>query len=294
MTTIKKSYIKNHDLFFKYSKSYYLGALLFPFDKFKLICAFYGFVRHIDNIVDEFQDKEKLEIEKGKFFSMYDSGVCKDNFYLALLDTINKLKLPRDVFERFFDSMEMDINNVSYETMDDLKKYMDGSAKVIGEVMLYIMVNNSSPELIKYARKLGEAFQLTNFIRDIKEDYNMNPKRVYIPNEYLKKYNVTFENEIVDDRFIRMIRELIIINRTLYKEAQKGIDCLPDEDRAAIQLSKNLYSSILNEIEDSSYELFGSKIKVSFYSKLWKTYKTLGIINLGKVIINYMFYAYCF
>ena len=269
MTTIKKSYIKNHDLFFKYSKSYYLGALLFPFKKFKLICAFYGFVRHIDNIVDKFQDKEKLEIEKGKFFSMYDSRVCQDNFYLALLDTINKLKLPRDVFERFFDSMEMDINNVSYETMDDLKKYMDGSAQVIGEVMLYIMVNNSSHELIKYARKLGEAFQLTNFIRDIKEDYNMNPKRIYIPNEYLKKYNVTFENEIVDDRFIRMIRELIIINRTLYKEAQKGIDCLPDEDRAAIQLSKNLYSSILNEIEDSSYELFGSKIKVSFYSKLW-------------------------
>ena len=308
---IHQSYIESHNLFQKYSKSYYLGALLFSYSEFKLICAFYGFVRFIDDIVDSnllnlAQKNIRLNHARDVFFLLYDNRKHMRNYcpqfymeypiYPAIIDTINKLNLPRRIFERFFNSMEMDLTATKYATYSELQKYMKGSAEIVGEVMLHIMVPNDRDSLLPYARKLGEAFQLTNFIRDIKEDYNMFPQRVYIPKEFITKHNVSLDkywtSGEVDTEFLLMAREIIALNWKLYGEAQQGIVSLPRSKRGAIQLSKDLYSSILIQIKKNNYELFGNKIKVPFLNKLWITYNTLGVFGLGKVLVNYCVYPF--
>lgn len=308
---IHQSYIESHNLFQKYSKSYYLGALLFSYSEFKLICAFYGFVRFIDDIVDSnllnlAQKTIRLNHARDVFFLLYDNrehmrNYCPQFFmeypvYPAIIDTTNKLNLPRRIFERFFNSMEMDLTATRYATYSELQKYMKGSAEIVGEVMLHIMVPNDRDRLLPYAQKLGEAFQLTNFIRDIKEDYDMFPQRVYIPKEFITKHNVYLDkywtSGEVDTEFLLMAREIIALNWKLYGEAQQGIVSLPRSKRGAIQLSKDLYSSILIQIKKNNYELFGNKIKVPFLNKLWITYNTLGVFGLGKVLVNYCVYPF--
>ena len=308
---IHQSYIESQNLFQKYSKSYYLGALLFSYSEFKLICAFYGFVRFIDDIVDSnllnlAQKTIRLNHARDVFFLLYDNREHMRNycpqFFMeypispAIIDTINKLNLPRRIFERFFNSMEMDLTATRYATYSELQKYMKGSAEIVGEVMLHIMLPNDRDRLLPYAQKLGEAFQLTNFIRDIKEDYDMFPQRVYIPKEFITKHNVSLDkywtSGEVDTEFLLMAREIIALNWKLYGEAQQGIVSLPRSKRGAIQLSKDLYSSILIQIKKNNYELFGNKIKVPFLNKLWITYNTLGVFGLGKVLVNYCVYPF--
>ena len=96
----------------------------------------------------------------------------------------------------------------------------------------------------------------------------------------------------MDTEFLLMAREIIALNWKLYGEAQQGIVSLPRSKRGAIQLSKDLYSSILIQIKKNNYELFGNKIKVPFLNKLWITYNTLGVFGLGKVLVNYCVYPF--
>ena len=205
-----KSYRACRDLFKIHSKSYYLGAMIFPFYKFKHVCAIYGLVRIADNIVDyQITDIHEIEEKKKKlekfifnFFSIYDLSergyklIENDNkfwdrthvVFRALFKTIKEVKLERNLFERFFKSMKVDLCKFKYESYNDLEEYMDGSAAVVGEIMLKIMMHNDnfykgekSFSRKCYAQILGNAFQLTNFIRDIHQDINMIPSRIYLP-----------------------------------------------------------------------------------------------------------------
>lgn len=330
-----KSYRECKNIFKTYSKSYYLGSMIFPFEKFMHICAFYGLVRVADNIVDsrnlsENEKREKLGKFIDNFFYIYDlkdkdyriiknnnEFWCKyHNIFRALFKTIKEIKLERHLFERFFNSMKMDLEKYNYLTYWDLEKYIDGSAAVIGEIMLKIMMykddyyvrneynSNERFEFTKqnrssYANLLGNSFQMTNFIRDIKEDYNMNPSRIYLPLEEINSYNLDIEkynNEgIVDKNFKEFIAEQISRNKVLYTISDIGINMLSPNDRSAIKLSRILYSRILDKIEEKDYELFAQeKIKVSFLEKINIIFNYIGLFNLIKIFINYISYSYFF
>lgn len=313
MMHLYNSYKSCQQLFKQYSKSYYLGATLFDFEKFKHICAFYGLVRVVDNIVDgdnTIEEKtEQLELFINKFFCLYDSDlescywVDYHPIMPAVFNTIHQLKLPRDLFERFFASMKMDLVKYSYETFTELEHYMDGSAVIVGEVMLYIMsykcrfYDNKFKELLPYARDLGVAFQLTNFIRDIKEDLEMDPSRIYIPTYFLKCYDIDLnyynKEGIIDTNFREFIKCQINLNREIYKNAQYGINKLEPIHKMSINMSKILYSTILKYIENADYKLLESKkIKVPFKDKLLLMYKNIPLFMFFKMLINYVLYSY--
>jgi len=324
---IYKSYTECRNLFKKHSKSYYLGAMFFPFEKFKHVCAFYGLVRVVDNIVDspilsEQKKKYKLQNFIDNFFTIYDLedrayNIIKNkkNFwsnyniiFRALFITIKEVNLERQLFERFFNSMKMDLEIYKYETYNDLERYMDGSAAVIGEIMLKIMmykdkyyeIDSSAQEnRIRYSNLLGNSFQLTNFIRDIREDYNMIPTRIYLPLDEIKRYNLDFDkynyNGYVDDKFKNFISQQIYRNKVFYSFSDLGINMLSPNDSLAIKLSRILYSRILDKIEEKNYELFSpTKIKVSFNEKMFIMYDNIGFIKFIKIIINYILYSYFF
>jgi 15-cis-phytoene synthase len=307
------SYKECRDLFSKHSKSYYLGSMIFPFEKFKLITAFYGLVRLIDDTVDlesELNKKDVLYSLKRDFFYLFDiknrtniDWGLYPKIYEAVFDMINELNLSKEIFNRFFQSMEMDLEKTEYNNFDELVTYMDGSAMVVGEVMIQIMSHHSkfykNKNLTLYtphARTLGLSFQLTNFIRDISEDMNMTPSRIYLPKNEQKIFDLELKyytnNNLIDDKFIKFIKFQIIKNRLYYQHSLLGIDELDPNSSKAIHISKILYSNILNEIEEKDYKLLDKKIKVSIWKKLYLILTNLGIINFIIVIKNYIMYTF--
>jgi 15-cis-phytoene synthase len=312
------SYKNNQELFKQHSKSYYLGSMLFSFEKFKHICTFYGLFRYVKDIVDANnipikEKKHKLNDIKKLFFFLYNISKCNlekvnwDKYpiiFYSVFYTIHTLEIPKELFVRFFKSMEMDLEKFKYETYDHLLDYMDGSAAIVGEVMLYIMKCDSNyydqkiDSFIRFAQSLGVAFQLTNFIRDINEDISMDPSRIYMPQNELEQFNINLNEykltKKIDHKFIEFIEFQINKNKEIYKFSQIGIDNLNVSDKKAINLSKILYSKILDKIQDKEYKLFDDKIRVNFLEKLWLVYTNLSFTLLITVIYNYISYSYFF
>jgi phytoene synthase len=160
--------------------------------------------------------------------------------------------------------MTMDLTVDAYETWDDLLVYMDGSAAVIGEMMLPILEPTSSKAL-QHARDLGNAFQLTNFLRDINEDLDRG--RVYVPQEDVRRFGVDLSKRTVTPEFVALMQFEIARCRELYRSADIGIDMLPGRSARSISAARVLYGRILDRIEAQNYDVFSRRASVPTRSK---------------------------
>jgi phytoene synthase len=167
-------------------------------------------------------------------------------------------------FERFLRSMAMDLEVDRYDTWDDLLDYMDGSAAVIGEMMLPIL-EPTSPEAIGPARDLGLAFQLTNFLRDVAEDLDRG--RVYLPQKDLASFGADPARRTVDSAWRALMAFEIDRCRGLYDSADRGIAMLPPSSARCIATARRLYSRILDEIERNDFDVFTQRASVPTWSK---------------------------
>ena len=156
---------------------------------------------------------------------------------------------------------------VSYDTWDDLLVYMDGSAAVIGEMMLPIL-EPADPRAYSHARDLGLAFQLTNFLRDVAEDLDRG--RVYIPQADLDRFGADPHRRVVDQSWIDLMQFEIERCRELYRSADIGIAMLPPASARCVRAARSLYSRILDQIEHAGYDVFRSRAHVSTLQKVAK------------------------
>ncbi len=190
----------------RYSTSFYFSSNLLSKSIRQDIFNIYGFVRLADEIVDtfhEFPKKELLEEFEKELWRSIDNRISLNPILNSFQYTVNKYSIPADLIRSFLDSMKMDLEKKEYDTVEEYKKYIYGSADVVGLMCLRVFVNGSENlynELSPYAISLGSAFQKVNFLRDIKDDSNIL-NRVYFPNvdmdnfnEYSKKENIE-ENE---------------------------------------------------------------------------------------------------
>jgi phytoene synthase len=162
-------------------------------------------------------------------------------------------------FGRFLRSMTMDLTIDRYETWDDLLVYMDGSAAVIGEMMLPIL-EPLAPEALTHARDLGNAFQLTNFLRDIDEDLERG--RQYVPQEDLRKFGVDLHDRRCTPEFVDLMQFEIGRCRELYRSADLGLALLPPRSARCINAARVLYSRILDKIEEQDYDVYARRARV--------------------------------
>ncbi|MFF0529344.1 phytoene/squalene synthase family protein [Nocardia amikacinitolerans] len=191
----------------------------------------------------------------------------------ALADTVDRYAIDPAHFWTFLDSMRMDVPGTPhfrdrYATMAELREYMRGSAAAIGLQLLPVL-GTVAPvaEAEPAAAALGEAFQLTNFLRDIGEDLDRG--RVYLPADHLAAFGV--DDDLLaqcrrtgrtDPRVRRALAHLIAINRDVYRTADPGIDLLNPRVRPAIRAASALYAGILDRIEDSGYAVFQARAVV--------------------------------
>ena len=178
-----------------HGKTYYLATLLLPKAKRPFVHALYGFARYADEIVDDLASELSVE-EKAEVLSTWGNGVLtdlkkgtsQDHVGRALIDTVNRFHIPHEHFKAFLHSMTMDLTVQEYESYEDLIEYVYGSAAVIGLEMVPIL-GPLHTDAFEAAKKLGIAFQLANFIRDVDEDLDRG--RVYLPLKELGQFGVT-------------------------------------------------------------------------------------------------------
>ena len=253
-----------------HGKTYYLATLLLPKAKRPFVHALYGFARYADEIVDDLASELSVE-EKAEVLSKWGNGVLadlkkgtsQDHVGRALIDTVNRFDIPHEHFEAFLHSMTMDLTVQEYESYEDLIEYVYGSAAVIGLEMVPILgpLHNDAFEA---AKKLGIAFQLANFIRDVDEDLDRG--RVYLPLKELGQFGVTremLEERVLTAEIIEALKFQIARVRQLQAEAAPGIAMLEASSRPCIEAASTLYCGIVDEVEKIGYDIFNHRAKTS-------------------------------
>jgi 15-cis-phytoene synthase len=276
---LRNSYLECKRLNNLHGKTYFLATRLLPPAKRPFVHALYGFARYADEIVDDLAstltEDEKADALKSwgtEVLANIKSGKSHDHIGAALVDTVNRFSIPISFFEAFLHSMTMDLTVTEYHTYEDLYEYVYGSAAVIGLQMVPILGTISKQSLTEAniaAEKLGTAFQLANFIRDVGEDLTRG--RVYLPVTELQSHGVTremLEERIVTPQIKNALKEQIQRVRSLQAEAKVGINLLSAESRACIEAASELYCGIVDEVEKIDYEIFDKRAKTSNWRRL--------------------------
>ncbi len=253
-----------------HGKTYFLATLLLPKAKRPFVHALYGFARYADEIVDDLASELSIE-EKAQALSTWGDGVLADlkkgtsddHVGQALIDTVKRFDIPHEHFEAFLHSMTMDLTVQEYETYEDLLEYVYGSAAVIGLEMVPIL-GPLHQDAYEAAKKLGIAFQLANFIRDVDEDLDRG--RVYLPIKELAQFGVTremLEERVLTPEIVEALKFQIARVRQLQAEAAPGIAMLEASSRPCIQAASTLYCGIVDEVEKIGYDIFNQRAKTS-------------------------------
>ena len=177
----------------------------------------------------------------------------------AVVHTVITRRIDPECFERFFAAMAMDLTTSTYQTWEDLRDYMEGSAAVIGEMMLPVL-EPISDAAKSPARSLGLAFQLTNFLRDVNEDLDRG--RVYLPQDDLRLFEIDLERRQLSPQWRAFLAYEIQRNRALYSFADTGIAMLPPRSARCVGTARVLYAQILDEIERNGYDVFSQRARV--------------------------------
>lgn len=267
---LQESYQECKRLNSLHGKTYYLATLLLPKSKRPYVHALYGFARYADEIVDDLASTLSPQ-EKADALRSWSTGVLEDlkrgtstdHIGRALVDTARKFDIPHQHFVDFLHSMEMDLTITEYQSYDALLEYVYGSAAVIGLEMVPVL-GYSDQRAFEAAKKLGIAFQLANFIRDVSEDLDRG--RVYLPLDELARFGVDramLERRVLTPEIVEALKFQIARVRSLQEEADLGIDYLDKTSRPCIRAASELYCGIVDEVEAIGYDVFNKRAKTS-------------------------------
>ena len=272
---LRASYTECKRLNSLHGKTYYLATLLLPQAKRPHVHALYGFARYADEIVDDLASTLSLS-EKSALLKSWGDGVLADirrgtsadHVGRALVDTVRRFDIPIAHFEAFLHSMTMDLSVTEYQTYEDLMEYVYGSAAVIGLQMVPIL-GATDPAAYAAAEKLGIAFQLANFIRDVGEDLERG--RIYLPLDELHSAGVTSEM-LAAKKLTPEIKAALAFQiarvRRLQAEAAAGIKLLNPSSQPCINAASELYCGIVDEVEKINFEIFTQRAKTSTWRRL--------------------------
>ena len=270
--TLADSYRRCRELNRRSGTTYYAATWLLPTVKRHHVHALYGFCRYADDIVDGLSGAPTVERARAlsdfgeRFFADLAAGSSGDPVLKAVVHTVRAFAIDPGCFRRFLRSMTMDLTVDSYRSFADLLDYTDGSAAVIGEMMLPIL-EPTSPDALGAARDLGIAFQLTNFWRDVAEDLDRG--RVYLPAEDIERFGAgpALAARRVTPEWVALLRFEIARTRDYYASGDRGLSLLPEVEARCIAGARLLYGRILDRIEGAGYDVFSTRARVPRWQK---------------------------
>ena len=257
-----------------YSKSFYFSAQMLPREQRWATFALYGFCRHCDNLIDTPRQRTETEI-LGEIQRLteelqiaYNTGESQDPIIRAFILVAKAYGIPIAYPFDLLNGVAMDVQQTRYKTFDELSLFCYRVAAVVGLMMTHVL-GYKDERAFGYAKQLGIAMQLTNILRDVKEDKEIG--RLYIPQADLAEFGV-IEQDIFDERMTPQLRALMKfqVERAdqYYTEAIPGISLLRTESQYAIYSAARIYRGILRKIEDRDYNPFLSRVFVSSTQKV--------------------------
>ncbi|MGZ4591274.1 MAG: phytoene/squalene synthase family protein [Actinomycetes bacterium] len=261
---LRASYERCRQLNAAHGKTYYLATLLLPPHKRPYVHALYGVARYADELVDDLDspDPAALVTWGKRLLDDLALGDSTDPIGRAAVHTARTWDIRTGHFDAFLASMRMDISRTRYATYADLEQYMHGSAAVIGLQMVPIL-EALDEDAYRYAGRLGEAFQMTNFIRDVAEDLRRG--RIYLPEEDLAAFGVTpvdLAPGPANARVRALLRFEIARTRDIYRAAAPGVELLHPTSRDCIRTATALYGGILEAVEKADYQVLDRRVTV--------------------------------
>lgn len=275
LNLLNQSFIYCKRITKEYAKSFYLATQLLPHEKRLATYALYGYCRFTDNIADDTNlsnDSKLFKLNKwrNKVYNALEKGYSEHALLNAFVKTVYEyginLKYPLELIE----GMEMDLSRNRYETYAELKRFCYLVASVVGLMMCEVL-GYTNKKAKEHALKLGEAMQITNILRDIREDYDRD--RIYLCREDLERFNYHEEDiksHRINDRFVSLMEYYMDIANSLYHEGNNGIPMLEEKSQFAIIAASEIYSGILVEIRKSGYNIYSQRIHVSKAKKIRK------------------------
>ena len=247
----------------KYSTSFSLATKMLAPEIRQAIYNVYGFVRFADEIVDSFHSYDKeallLQFEKNYYLGKH-QNISLNPILNSFIQTVNKYNIENELVQAFLKSMKADLYKNNYSTQEEYNEYIYGSADVVGLMCLRVFVKGDEDkyqELKEAAMKLGSAFQKVNFLRDLKDDFEIL-NRSYFPNVNLKELDNTTKNQIINE-----------IEADFDFAYRNGILKLPVEAKFGVYIAYKYYKRLLRKLKSvPSSQIMDTRIRISNGLKL--------------------------
>jgi phytoene synthase len=259
------------------AKNFYYSFLLLDKHQRGAMCAVYAFMRECDDLSDApgndpAADDSKRRQAISDWRLQLDRALAGETdahpIWPAFHDAVERYKIPHRYFHEMIDGVLSDLETVSIRTFEELYQYCYRVASVVGLTVVHIFGFRSTKALI-LAEKCGIAFQLTNILRDVREDAEMD--RYYLPEEDLARFGVTREQlrqGCEDDRFRALMRFEADRARSYYEVSAPLLDLISPKSRRSLWALRAIYMKLLEKIEQSGYSVLSRRISVSKSGKI--------------------------
>jgi len=273
------------------AKNFYYAFLVLPRHKREALCAVYSFMRRCDDITDDSglplpERRLKLDAWLDALHRAQQGEPTDDPILLALTDAQRRYQIPAGLLDELVLGTAMDIETtaeledepgfagspaslpVRYKTFEDLQLYCYRVASVVGLVCIHVF-GYRDPAAEPLAERCGLAFQLTNIIRDVKEDAAMG--RVYLPEEDLAKFGLSASDLLTASdpaRFRPLLNLEADRAREFYKAGDELIPMIAEDSQPGLWVLVNIYRKLLQKIADRQYDVFSSKVSLTVSEKL--------------------------
>jgi phytoene synthase len=255
------------------AKNFYYSFLVMPRAKREAMCAIYAFMRHSDDIADGAANPAVATASLRQWRVTVDAALngaaATDPSLPALADTVRRYRIEARHFHELLDGAEMDQKVTRYETFEELYRYCYHVASVVGLIVLPVF-GAKDDAARGPAEACGIAFQLTNILRDVKEDAGMG--RIYLPLEDLRRFGVQ-EDDILGSRatpqFVELMKFEATRAREFYAKAQPLLGMIGPDSRGTLAVMMGIYGGILDKIEERNYAVFDGRVRLSTAEKLW-------------------------
>ena len=259
-TELNSAYAECRDITRREAKNFYYAFVTLPPDKRKAIYAAYAFCRHCDDSVDEAGSPQAKESALAELQSSLDhayGGEPGSPVFMALSDAAERYSIPHEYFSEIIKGVESDLVKTRYRNFEELQQYCYRVASVVGLVCIQIFQYRDEAAR-KYAVDLGLAMQLTNIMRDVRQDWEMG--RVYLPQDEMDCFGYTEEHlgaGVHNDAFVALLKFQGERARGYFRSGFQLLPYLSRRSRACPAALGAIYSRVLDRIKSSGYDVLG-------------------------------------
>ncbi len=252
------------------AKNFYYSFLLLPAGKRRAMCAMYAFMRYCDDLSDEegLADRAAAiaQWRRDLESALAGSEVPRHPLWPAFIDTVEHFHIPHRYFFDMIDGVSSDLEPREIRTFDELYDYCYHVASVVGLTIIHIF-GFERPEALELAEKCGIAFQITNILRDVRED--AEKRRVYLPAEDLERFQVTPGTFEPGERFRELMAFEATRAREYFRQSAPLVGMVDRRSRASLQALIAIYARLLDRIVASNYDVLRRRIRLSTPEKIW-------------------------